>query len=55
MTLRFLSAPIAFLFLVASCRADAITIRDDTGDAEYRVAATHLPALADLPAKATAY
>ncbi|QQP99518.1 S1 family peptidase [Lysobacter enzymogenes] len=49
MTLRFLSAPIAFLFLVASCRADAITIRDDTGDAEYRVAATHLPALADLP------
>ncbi|SDY95547.1 Trypsin [Lysobacter sp. yr284] len=49
MMVRSLSVPIALLLLVVFCRADAITIRDDTGDAEYRVAATHLAALADLP------
>jgi len=49
MTLRFFQGLAALSLAALSCSAGAITIRDDTDDAEYRVAATELPALADLP------
>ncbi|MGY0798540.1 S1 family peptidase [Lysobacter sp. A286] len=39
----------AFLLLLASFGADAVVIRDDVPDLQYRMAASEFPALADLP------
>ena len=40
---------LALLLLCAASTADAIVVRDDVDDARYRVDASELPALVDLP------
>lgn len=40
------------LLLVGTSTANAIVIRDDVPNAEYRIAAADFPALADLPMEA---
>ena len=40
---------LALLLMLIPCAADAIVIRDDVSDTQYRVAASVFPALADLP------
>lgn len=43
---------IALLMLLATSSAQAIVIRDDVPDAQYRIAASDFPALVDLPMEA---
>lgn len=49
MIARPLSCAATLWLLAMATSAGAITIRDDVDDAEYRVAASEFPALADLP------